>query len=395
MSLRLKSLLADAGISCRELARALGMSSSALSNFINYGYLSSKFSRPAVEIRIQTFLVDHGVSNADTWHLDETEAKAEPPRANAAAPGPRKQAPLKDQPEETENMLLRKHTLTPQARRHFGLPGDPFADPTSADEVFLSPDIRYVRESIYQVARHGGFMAVVGESGAGKSTLREEMDDRIQREAQGVSVIEPYVLATEGKDGVGKPLRSQHLAEAIMACIDPLAKTKSSPEARFRQLHESLRQSARSGRKHVLVIEEAHSLPLTTLKHLKRFMELKDGLRPLLSIVLFAQPELLDKLSVANPEIREVMQRLEIVTLPALGAHLDDYVAQRFKRIGVPVEKVFDRDVLPALRARLTPSAKDVSLLYPLAVHNALAAAMNRTVDLGMPLVTGDVVKGV
>src|SRR5690606_25422043 len=151
-------------------------------------------------------------------------------------------------------------------------------------EVFLSSDIRYVREAMYQVARHNGFLAVIGESGAGKSTLREELVDRIHREAPSVTVGEPYVLATEGKDGVGKPLRSQHIAEAIMACVDPLAKTKSSPEARFRQLHESLRQSAKAGHKHVVIIEEAHSLPLTTLKHLKRFLELKDGLRPLLSI---------------------------------------------------------------------------------------------------------------
>ena len=36
-----------------------------------------------------------------------------------------------------------------------------------ADDVFTTPDIRYVREALYQTARHGGFMAVIGESGAG------------------------------------------------------------------------------------------------------------------------------------------------------------------------------------------------------------------------------------
>lgn len=291
-------------------------------------------------------------------------------------------------------MLLRKINLTPQARRHFNLSGDPFAEPTTAEEVFLSPDIRYVRETMYQVARNGGFMAVIGESGAGKSTLREELQDRIRREEQAVLMVEPYVLAMEGTDQVGKTLRAQHIGEAIMATVDPLAKTKSSPEARFRQVHETLRNSARAGHSHVLVIEEAHSLPMATLKHLKRFRELKDGLRPLLSIILIGQPELATKLSEHNPEVREVVQRIEILTLPPLGHHLGDYLTHRFKRLGLPLDKVLDNSALDALRARLTPARGEGSLLYPLAVHNALAGAMNRAADLGVPQVTADVVRG-
>lgn len=389
MSLRLKEIMNVAGIKQHDVATAAGISRPALSALINHGVLPARYDRTAVELRITQFLQGRGAANAAAWLEQE-----EPARGNAPAPVSPKQDPDAVRPEEIQ-MLLRKTTLTPQARRHFNLASDPFADPTTTEEVFFSSDIRYVREAMYQVARHNGFLAVIGESGAGKSTLREELVDRIHREAPSVTVVEPYVLATEGKDGVGKPLRSQHIAEAIMACVDPLAKTKSSPEARFRQLHESLRQSAKAGHKHVVIIEEAHSLPLTTLKHLKRFLELKDGLRPLLSILLIAQPELLDKLSVQNPEIREVAQRLEIVTLPALGTNLEEYLALRFKRVGVALDKVFDKDALVALRQRLTPGRGDSSLTYPLVVHNALSVAMNRAVDLGVPLVTGDVVKGV
>lgn len=387
--LRLKHILAAAGIKQGALATAVGLSRPALNGLINHDVLPATYDRATIEAGITRYLREFakGAAWAD-WHKQE-----EPPCVNTAAPTPQDPATNEITDEETQ-MLLRKHTLTPQARRHFGLTADPFTDPTSAEEVFLSPDIRYVRESMFQVARHGGFMAVVGESGSGKSTLREEMLDRIAREAQAITVIEPYVLATEDKDAVGKPLRSQHIAEAIMACVDPMAKTKSSPEARFRQLHEALRQSARAGHRHLLVIEEAHSLPTTTLKHLKRFMELKDGLRPLMSVLLVAQPELLVKLAASNAEIREVMQRLEIVTLPPLGNQLEDYLTHRLRRAGVTLDKVFQRDALNALRARLTPGAKAEPLLYPLVVHNALAAAMNRAADLGVPAVTADVVRG-
>ena len=386
MTLRLKPMMAAGRIRQAELALAAGISRPALCSLLDAGTLPKRYDRTVVEQRITAFLSRRGLRNAAAW----TE-KAEPPCWSTAAPD----QPQSSQPtEEIADMLLRKSTLTPAARRHFQLPGDPFADPVTADDVFLSPDIRYVRESMYQVARHGGFLAVVGESGAGKSTLREELVDRIRREAQAVIVIEPYVLAMEGTDSIGQTLRSQHIAEAIMACVAPLARARRSPEARFRQLHDCLRESGRAGYGHVLVIEEAHNLPLPTLKHLKRFRELKDGLRPLLSVILIGQPELAMKLSEHNPEVREVVQRIEVVHLPTLGPSLGDYLTHRFKRLGVALDQVVERGALDALRSKLTPSRGDDSLLYPLAVHNALAAAMNRAADLGVPTVTADVLRG-
>lgn len=379
MAIRLKRILADAGIKQGALATAVGLSRPALNGLVNHNQLPASYDRAAIETGITRFLRHHGAPWTD-WYTQDTPTH---PPANDT-----------DIQDEEISMLLRKHVLTPQARRHFGLTTDLFADPSSPEQVFLSPDIRYVRESMYQVARHGGFMAVIGESGAGKSTLREEMIDRIQRDEQSVIVIEPYVLASEGTDAVGKTLRSHHIAEAIMACVAPLAKPKSSPEARFRQLHEALRDSARAGHAHVLVIEEAHSLPMPTLKHLKRFRELKDGLRPLLSVILMGQPELAVKLSEHNPEVREVVQRIELVQLPALDTQLDAYLQHRFRIAGVPMDKVVGRDALTALRDKLTPTRSSGTLLYPLAVNNALAAAMNRAADLGVPTVTGDVVKG-
>lgn len=366
MTLRLKSAIDDAGIKQGALAHACGLSRPALNAFVNRGELPVDAHRGETEQRIRAYVKSHGG----------------------------KVAGLFDHVQEEDAMLLRKCSLSPAARRHFNLVKDPFADPTETDDVFLSPDIRYVREAMYQTARHGGFMAVVGEVGAGKSTLREELIDRIQREEQAVIVVQPYVLASEGTDTVGKTLRSHHIAEAIMAAVAPLAKPKSSPEARFRQLHESLRDSARAGHAHVLILEEAHSLPLPTLKHLKRFRELKDGLRPLLSVILIGQPELALKLSEHNPEVREVVQRIEVVTLNALDKDLQGYLTHRFKRAGLSLDKVLAPSALDALRTKLTPTRASGTLLYPLAVHNALAAAMNRAAELCAPVVDADIVRG-
>lgn len=299
-------------------------------------------------------------------------------------------------------MLLRKQTLTPAAKKQFGLFRDPFSDELqSHEEVFLTEDIRYVRETLWHTARHGGFVAVTGESGAGKSTLRRDLIDRIHRENQQVIVIEPYVLGMEENDAKGKTLKAAHIAEAIVAAAAPLESIKRSSEARFRQVHRALKDGTRSGMKYVLLIEEAHGLPIATLKHLKRFFELEDGFKKLLGIVLIGQPELRMKLSEQTHEVREVVQRCEVVELMPLDGHLEDYLKFKFQCAGKSLGDVVDQSAIEAIRAKLTFISGDkrgrpgdcVSLLYPLAVANLLTASMNLSARLGFPKVTADVVK--
>jgi len=391
--IRLKQILRDAGIPLSELATHLGISRTAVSLLVNHGVMPASAAEKALEPRIEQFLANQISSNDDTWKAEEVE----PACSNTPAPDSPTQDPV-DEPndEETATMLLRKHRLTQATRQHFELAANPFGDVEDIADVFLSPDIRYAREALFDAAMHNQFVAVIGESGAGKSTLREELIDRLQREKRDVHVIEPAVLAMAETDSKGKPLRAQHIAEAIMGTVAPLAPMRSSPQARFEQLKKTLIESHRAGMRHLILIEEAHAMPTSTLNHLKRFLEIKDGLRKVLGIALLGQPELAIKLSESNPQVREVVQRVEIVTLPPLDANLDAYLKHRFERAGLPVARVLEGSAIDALRERLAPSRqRGMSLLYPQAVHNVLARAMNMAAELGMPRVNADVIRGV
>jgi len=264
--------------------------------------------------------------------------------------------------------------------------------------------VRFVRETLWHTARHGGFVAVVGESGAGKSTLRRDLIDRIARENQQIVVIEPYVLGMEENDAKGKTLKAVQIAEAIIAAAAPLEGIKRSSEARFRQVHRVLRDGNRAGMKYLLVIEEAHGLPTATLKHLKRFFELEDGFKKLLGIVLIGQTELRMRLSEQNHEVREVVQRCEVVELSPLDNELLAYLGFKFQRAGRPLGEVVEASAIEAIRAKLTFSSspagrgargegRSVSLIYPLAVSNLLIASMNLAAQQGFPKVDGDTVK--
>jgi type II secretory pathway predicted ATPase ExeA len=303
--------------------------------------------------------------------------------------------------EKEDPMLLQNQALSAEARQHFKLPRNPFVDDVqSPDDVFQSPSVRYVRAALLDCAQHHGFVAVVGESGAGKSTLAEDLEERIKMDKRNVLVVRPYVLAMEANDTKGKTLKSGAIAEAIAYALDPHVSLRSSPQARFAQVHNLLKASRAGGRRHLLLIEEAHCLPLATLKHLKRFLELKDGMQRLIGVALIGQPELRERLGSQNAEVREVAQRCELVALDPLDAELEAYLQHKFARFELKLSDVFAADAFDAMRARLIHlprggrPADARSLCYPLVVNNLVCRAMNAAAAAHWPQVDAQVVKG-
>ncbi|WP_080431009.1 ExeA family protein [Burkholderia ubonensis] len=403
MMLVLKNVLQRAALKQADLAEHLNLSQAAVAQIVNHGVWPRSLDELDLQERIIDYLQQHGVLDADSSVFGEVKVGGPHDVLADTTDRPASQLNSNTDLNQEDSMLLRKQVLAPAARKHFGLFRDPFADDVqSHEDMFVSPDIRYVREAMFQTAKHGGLLAVVSESGGGKTTLMRDLDDRVVRENQPIIVIKPYVLAMEDNDQKGKTLKATHIAEAIMAAVAPLEKVKSSPEARFAQLHKALKESHTAGYRHCLVIDEAHALPVATLKHLKRFFELEMGFKKLLSIILIGQPELKVKLSERNQDVREVVQRCEMVELAPLdGARLDEYLRFKFGRLDKPVGDVIDESGIDALRGRLTMTstrrdrAETVSLLYPLAIGNLLTAAMNLAAGLGVPVVTADVIKGV
>ena len=298
-------------------------------------------------------------------------------------------------------MLLQNQALSPEARKHFALPRNPFVDDVQGvDDVYQSKSVRYVRATLLDAALHHGFVAITGESGAGKSTLAEDLEERIKLDKRDVLVVRPYVLAMEATDAKGKTLKSAAIAEALIAALDPAAPVRSNPQARYAQLHTLLKASRAAGRRHLLVVEEAHCLPTATLKHLKRFLELKDGMQRLLGVALIGQPELRERLGSHNAEVREVMQRCEVVELEALDGELEAYLRHKFARFELKYEDVFAADAADAIRARLihlprgAKASEAKSLCFPLVVNNLVCRAMNAAARVGFDKVDADVIAG-
>lgn len=390
MPLKLKGLLLRHDLKQSGLANAMLQSNGkplsvpSLSGLLNWNVWPISTPTDALKQRAEQWLLDIGIPReelAQIWQIDDTNATYGKP---ALVGGTRKSN------QEPDIEPLEVEMLSPNAKRHFKMFRDPFVDDVNGpDDVFLSGDQRYIAEAMFQTAKHGGFLAVCGESGSGKSTLRKMLVERLRD--QPIRLVFP-----RGIDK--KRLTTRDICQAIIQDLAPGEKTLSSLEDQARQVERVLMTSARADNMHVLLIEEAHDLTIPTLKHLKRFYELEDGFRKLLSIILVGQPELKDKLDERRyPEAREVIRRCEIAELLPLDNAVGDYLTMKFKRVNVSLPQVLAPDASEGIRARLTkarPGTREVvSQMYPLVVNNLITKAMNRAAELGIPVVTADLIR--
>ena len=405
--IRLKPLLTRLRLKQSDLADHVGISTAKCAQWLNHDQWPYHIDSAALRDQVAAWLVSHQAEPADlaTWY------QRLPPDQAGALMGPGKgrgrRQGVRDIPEtidptqpEDKTMLLRGQKLTEGAKRHFGLFRDPFrGEIRTHEDLYITPEARYCREAMWQTAMHGGMTAIVGESGSGKTTLREDLADRIQATSEPIVRIEPYVLDMEERSGKRRTLGARDIASAIVHTLAPHQTVRQDSQARFRQVHSLLADSYRSGNKHVLIIEEAHDIPTATLRHLKRYLELKEGFAALLSVILLGQPELGYRLSELDATIREIVQRCEVVRLEPLDKHLGDYLRHKLARAGKALDEVLEPAAVDAIRVRLTldtgrgrATTGAVSLVYPLAVNNLATAAINQAADLGLARVSADVV---
>lgn len=406
--LNLREDLATVNSSQSALARHIGVSPAAVTQIIKYDIWPATrgLSEKLLKERISAYLTAKGLP-AERLARTFDEAPAAP-RANAELQAMAKANNSGPRPGDTQGedpfMLLRHHSLSSAARQHFKVLRDPFVNELNEDaDVFITEDIRYVRAAMRHTAKHGGMLAVVAESGGGKSTLRQDLIDWINTMGEPITVIEPYVIGMEDSERKGKALKATDITGAVIRAVSPGTPLRQVLQDRAAQMHNILKGSAQVGRRHVLIIEEAHALAVPTLKHLKRFYELQDGFKKLLSIILVGQTELEKKLSEHNPEVREVVQRCEMVKLPPLDNHVEGYLRHKFERVGLKLEAVFAPDAVEAIRSTLRQSvtetvrgqrqAREQSLCYPLAINNLVTRAMNEAVKIGAPQVNAALIQ--
>ncbi|MBL0924750.1 MAG: AAA family ATPase [Sphingomonadaceae bacterium] len=205
----------------------------------------------------------------------------------------------------------------------YGLTGRPFQ---------LTPDPQYYFESAthrkalsylgYGLAQGEGFIVITGEVGAGKSTLVSHLMASVDK-----ARLTAATIVTSQLDGLDMV---QMAAESFG--IDTRGLDKA---ATLKSIENFLHAEARTGRRCLLVVDEAQNLSVDALEELRMLSNFQLGSSALLQIFLLGQPEFRDLLRDA-PQLEQLRQRV-IAThhLEAMEANeVEPYVVHRLSRAG-------------------------------------------------------------
>lgn len=393
------------GISQRQLARDAGLSLAAVNAAVRG--LWPKRRTAAARAAVCQALRAAGASVA------ELKGIALPPASACAA---KKLAPGAATPEAAPvnspsqgnhckelHMLFDNQNLYPEAMRHFKLARSPFLRnlPTEAD-VFKGSGYQYAYAALEFALESQDFVAIIGESGAGKSVVLRELEQACLP-APGAAgsqkiIVRPYVAGMDENDVKGKTLKARDIGDAIAAALEPGTPLASGGQKRMRQLHTMLCDAVRQHKKVLLVIDEAHRLPIPTLNHLKDFLEMSHGRGYVMGIALIGQPELRNRLK--RLDSRQISSRLQVHELGALrGEEVAAYLRHRLARVGAAYDAIFAPDAAAAIEAALfMPGAKPSSgqsYAYPQVLHNFVTRCMNAVALVGYDKVDAEVVASV
>jgi general secretion pathway protein A len=180
---------------------------------------------------------------------------------------------------------------------HFGLREPPFS--ITPDPRFLYMSARH-REAlahlVYGVGQHGGFVQLTGEVGTGKTSVCRCLLEQLPSHVDLALVLNPRLSPVELLATVCDELR-----------IPYPAGTTSAKELVDR-LHRHLLEAHASGRRTVLIVDEAQNLAPEVLEEVRLLTNLETTREKLLQVILIGQPELAAMLD--QPKLRQLAQRI-------------------------------------------------------------------------------------
>ncbi|MBI4938866.1 MAG: AAA family ATPase [Nitrosomonadales bacterium] len=204
---------------------------------------------------------------------------------------------------------------------HFGLDSPPFKITPVTDFFFSGANRGEILDAlIYAITESEGIIKITGEVGSGKTMLCRMLLERLPQQVESVYLANPSLSREEMlyaiADGLGLNLEGQRV-NVIMQTLQNL-----------------LAQKAAGGKRVVVLVDEAHAMPLDTLEELRLLYNLQIGNHKLLQIVLFGQPELNTKLE--QPNMRQLKDRIvhHFTMLPLSKPVIESYLLFRLRTAG-------------------------------------------------------------
>ncbi|HLP97723.1 MAG TPA: AAA family ATPase [Sideroxyarcus sp.] len=211
---------------------------------------------------------------------------------------------------------------------HFGLSEPPFKI-TPVTEFFFSGANRgeILDALIYAITDGEGIVKISGEVGSGKTMLCRMLLDRLPSNIKAIYLANPSMSRDELLYAIADRLDLDLEGQRVNVILQTL---QNHLEAMYGR-----------GERCVVLVDEAHAMPLDTLEELRLLYNLQVGKHKLIQIVLFGQPELDEKLEQSN--MRQLKDRIvhHFSILPISRKVIDDYLMFRMRAAGYKGPDVF------------------------------------------------------
>jgi type II secretory pathway predicted ATPase ExeA len=216
----------------------------------------------------------------------------------------------------------------------FQLAHNPFSTTPTADRLFRSRgQQRVLQDIIYGIESRRGITAVLGARGMGKTTLVSTyMERRAQKDIQALMLS-------------GLQCSFESIVEPVCQHCD-VPFIASDTDTTLYQLRAALTREYEAGRRIVIIIDEAESIPLPVLESILVLADMTVATGSLLQIILLADPAFERRLKHAgSPRLN---QRIEVrLTIPPLTPRESmAYVQNRIASAALSDAPLFTRAAL-------------------------------------------------
>lgn len=204
---------------------------------------------------------------------------------------------------------------------HFGLTEPPFKITPVTNFFFPGANRAEILDALlYAITDSEGIIKVTGEVGSGKTMLCRMLLKRVPEQVETVYLANPSLTREEMLYAIADGLKLNLEGQRVNVILQTL------------QNHLELKIT--QGKRVVILVDEAHAMPLNTLEELRLLYNLQVGNHKLLHIVLFGQPELNDKLS--QPNMRQLKDRIvhHFSILPLSQNIIESYLLFRMRTAG-------------------------------------------------------------
>jgi MSHA biogenesis protein MshM len=244
---------------------------------------------------------------------------------------------------------------------HFGLNEPPFRITPHTDFFFDGANRGATLDAlVYAITHDEGIVKVSGEVGSGKTMLCRVLMERLPENVTIIYLANPS-------------LSRDDILYAIADELGLNVPENARSSAVMRALQDHLIKSFSEGRQVVVLIDEAHAMPVETLEEIRLLSNLEANRNKLLQLVLFGQPELNDVL--ARPDMRQLKERIthNFGLAPLVHDDISHYLDFRMRAAGYRGPSVFS----PAALKLIAQSSLGLTRRINILADKALLAAFS------------------